>query len=67
MRDGFVTPFWRAMFKSLPPAVQRRYLSQLQAAERWDLALDRAVGILSRAAKSLARLLQTPPRSRSAH
>jgi hypothetical protein len=67
MRDEFVTPFWRAASRSLPPPVRRRYLSQLQAAERWDLALDRLAGTLARAAKSLARLLHAPPRRRSAH
>jgi hypothetical protein len=67
MRNQFVTSFWRAAFKSLPPAVRERHLLQLQAAERWELALDAAIWIFSRAGKSLGRLLQTPPRRRSAH
>lgn len=67
MREEFLTPFWRAAFESLPPAVGRRYLLQLKAAERWGLALDWAIGLFSRAGKSPARLLQTPPRRRPAH
>jgi hypothetical protein len=67
MRDKFLTPFWRAAFESLPQAVRQRYLPQLQAAERFELALDAAMGLLSRSGKPLARLLQTPPRRRAAH
>jgi len=67
MRDKFLTPFWRAASESLPQAVRQRYLPQLQAAERFELALDTAIGLVSRARKSLARLLQTPPRRRAAH
>ena len=67
MRNPFVTSFWRAAFQSLPAAVRERHLLQLKAAERWELALDKAIETLSRAKKSLARLFQAPPRSRSAH
>jgi len=67
MRKELVTPFWRAAFKSLPPAVRERHLLQLKAAERWELALDAAVEAFSRARKLLAGLFQAAPRSRSAH
>jgi hypothetical protein len=67
MRDEFLTPFWRAAFESLPPSVQRRHVSQLRAAERFELTLDATIGIFSRARKLLAHPLQTPPRRRSAH
>jgi len=67
MRNEFVTPFWRAAFKSLPPAVRERHLPQLKAAERWELAFGEVIEAFSRARKALARLLQAPPRSRSAH
>ena len=66
MREEFRTPFWRAAFESLPRVVQRRYLPQLQAGERFELALDAAIRLCSRAGKSLARLLQASPRT-SAH
>jgi hypothetical protein len=52
MRDGFVTPFWRSVSQSLPQAVRKRYLPQLQSAEGFDLALDRMAG----AWRSLHRL-----------
>ena len=48
MREAFRTPFWRAASKSLLPAVRRRYLPQLQAAERWELALDAVIALFSR-------------------
>jgi len=67
MRKEFVTPFWRAASESLPPAVRERHRLQLQAAERWELALDAAIEAFSIARKSLPRLFQAPPRSRSAH
>jgi hypothetical protein len=65
--DEFATRFWRAAARSLHPTVRERYLPQLKAAERWELALDAAIEGFSRARKALARLLQVPPRSRSAH
>jgi hypothetical protein len=52
-RDDFATAFWRRASGSLPPAVRRRYLPQLQSAESFDLALGRA----AEAWKSLAQLL----------
>jgi hypothetical protein len=67
MRNQFATPFWQAAFKSLPPAERQRYRSQLRSAERWDLAIDDLIEILSRGKKLLARLLQAAPRRRPAH
>jgi hypothetical protein len=49
--DGFATRFWRAAARSLRPAVRERYLSQLKAAERFELALDAVIGLFSRAGK----------------
>lgn len=63
----FVTPFWRAAFESLPEGVRERHALHMKAAERWELRLQGAVELFSRAKRSLARLFQTPPRSRSAH
>jgi transcriptional antiterminator Rof (Rho-off) len=65
--DEFATRFWRAAARSLHPTVRERYLPQLKAAERWELALDAAVEAFSRARKLLAGLFQAAPRSRSAH
>ena len=55
----FETPFWRRAFKSLSPIAQRRYRSQLKSAERWELALDRAIDIASRGKSLLSRLWHT--------
>ncbi len=67
MRSPLRTPFWRAAYQSLPDIVRRRYLADLERAERWDLALDAAVDALSRAKGALARLSNTPAKPRSAH
>jgi hypothetical protein len=44
----FVTSFWSKAAQSLPAPVRRRYLPQLQAAEGFELALDRAIEFFSR-------------------
>ena len=59
----FVTPFWRAAFESLPVSVRERYAFHMKAAERWELRLNAAVELISRAKQGLARLFQTPARS----
>jgi hypothetical protein len=41
MRNGFVTPFWESVSQSLPEPVRKRYLPELEAAEGFDLALER--------------------------
>ena len=43
----FATPFWRRASKSLPAEVRQRYTPQLKSAERFDLALDRLIGLFS--------------------
>jgi hypothetical protein len=48
------TPFWRKAAGSLPPHVRERYATYLEAAERWDLALDAAID----AAAALRRTLR---------
>ena len=60
---GFVTPFWRAAFESLPAGVRERHAFHMKAAERWELRLNAAVEFFSRAKQGLARLFQTPARS----
>jgi len=66
-RGALRTPFWQAAYQSLPDSVRRRYLAYIEHAERWDLALDGVIEALSRAKGALARLLDTPTRTRSAH
>lgn len=51
------TPFWRNAAESLPPHVRERYATYLEAAERWDLALDAAFEARARAAAAIRRML----------
>jgi hypothetical protein len=37
------TPFWKKAAASLPAQIRSRYTSQLEQAERWELALDSAI------------------------
>jgi hypothetical protein len=45
--NEFTTPFWNKASKSLPASVRQRYKSQLQAAEGFELALERIIGLFS--------------------
>lgn len=67
MRNTLHTPFWRAVYQSLPGDVRHRYLAHIERAERWELALDAVIETLSRAKNALARLFNTPAGPRSAH
>jgi hypothetical protein len=60
MRNEFVTPFWKNALASLPESVQPRYELQLQAAERWELAIGRLIETLSRAWAGIGRVFHTP-------
>ena len=64
-RDSeFKTKFWRDAAARLPAAVRSRHLADLQRAERWELALDRAIEAFARAKAAVARAFHTP---RGAH
>ncbi|HEX7053474.1 MAG TPA: hypothetical protein VF211_05995 [Burkholderiales bacterium] len=58
------TAFWRNAAASLPAEVRDRYMLDLERAERWELALARAIEVLARVKAALARTFQAP---RSAH
>lgn len=58
------TAFWQNAARSLHPSVRLRYISYFERAERWELALDAALEVLSRAKAVLARPFQTPPRAK---
>jgi hypothetical protein len=58
------TAFWKSAAASLPAAARNRYLRDLERAERWELALDRAIEALARARAALGKAFHTP---RSAH
>ena len=48
------TPFWKRAAASLPPHVRARHIGQLEAAERWELALDGAIEAWSRVRATFA-------------
>ena len=52
------TQFWRNAANSLPPHVRKRYAHYLEAAERWELALDAAMEAKSRAQAAIRRMLR---------
>jgi hypothetical protein len=63
MRNEFVTPFWKNALASLPASVRPRYELQLQAAERWELAIGAVIETLSRAWAGIGRAFHTPSRA----
>ena len=58
------TKFWKDAAAALPADVRARHISELERAERWELALDGAIEALARIKASFASRFQTP---RSAH
>jgi hypothetical protein len=60
----FKTKFWRDAAASLPAHVRARYLSDLQHAERLELAIGRLVDSCLRLKSAFIRPFHTP---RSAH
>ena len=63
MRNGFVTPFWKGAAQSLPAPFRARYRGYFERAERWELAADGFIELLSRAKSRLARSFHTPRHS----
>ena len=58
------TAFWKNAAASLPAEIRDRYALDLERAERWELALGRAVEALTRAKAALGRTFHAP---RGAH
>jgi hypothetical protein len=58
------TAFWRNAAASLPAEVRNRYALDIERAERWELALSRAIEVLTRAKAALGRTFHAP---RGAH
>jgi len=63
MRKEFVTPFWQRAYDSLPAQVRGQYLTQIKAAEQWELALGDVIQVLSRARTAIVKLFQAPSRA----
>ena len=60
MRNEFVTNFWARAYESLPAGVRGQYLTQMKAAERWELSLQALIEFGSRAKNAVSKLFQTP-------
>ena len=63
MRNEFVTSFWQRAYESLPAGVRGQYLTQMKAAERWELSLQALIELGSRAKTAISKLFQTPSRA----
>lgn len=60
MRNEFVTQFWQRAYESLPAGVRGQYLTQMKAAERWELSLQAIIKLVSRAKNVVSKLFHTP-------
>jgi hypothetical protein len=63
MHKEFTTSFWQHAYNSLPPQVRGQYLTQIKAAERWELALGDVLKAWSRAKNAIVKVFQTPSRA----
>ena len=64
MRNDLKTAFWKNALEQLPPEVRARHVHDIEAAERWELALNRWIEAVTQVKNVLGRVFQTP---RSAH
>jgi hypothetical protein len=60
MRNEFVTRFWQRAYESLPAGVRGQYLTQMKAAERWELSLKSFLEFVSRARNAISKLFHAP-------
>ena len=60
MRNEFVTSFWQRAYESLPAGVRVQYLTQMKAAERWELSLQGLIELASRIRNAFAKAFQSP-------
>ena len=65
MRNEFVTSFWQTAYEKLPAHVRGQYLTQMKAAEGWELALGDLIKVWSRAKNAVLRLFQAPRAKRA--
>jgi hypothetical protein len=63
MRNQFVTKFWQHAYERLPAGTREQYVTQMQAAERWELALGDLIELWSRAKNAILRIFQAPSRA----
>ena len=60
MRKEFATAFWQKAYDKLPDGVRGQYLSQMKAAESWELTIGALIEGVSRARNAMLKLFQTP-------
>jgi hypothetical protein len=60
MNKTFVTKYWQRAYDSLPAGVRGQYLTQMKAAESWELAIQSAVEFGSRVKNAVAKLFHAP-------
>lgn len=60
MRKEFATAFWQKAYDKLPDNVRGQYLSQMKAAESWELTIGALIEGVSRAKNAMLKLFQTP-------
>lgn len=60
MRNEFVTHFWQRAYESLPAGVRGQYLTQMKAAERWELSIAAFLELASRVKAGFTKLFQAP-------
>ena len=63
MHKEFVTSFWQRAYDSLPAQVRGQYLTQMKAAEGWELAMNELIQLWSRAKSAIVKLFHAPSRA----
>ena len=60
MRKEFATAFWQKAYEKLPAGVRAQYLTQMKAAESWELTIGELIEGVSRAKNAMLKLFQAP-------
>jgi hypothetical protein len=60
MRNEFATKFWQRAYESLPASVRAQYLTQMKAAESWELSLQAIIEFVSRTKNAVLKVFNTP-------
>jgi hypothetical protein len=63
MHKEFTTSFWQRAYDSLPAQVRGQYLTQMKAAESWELTLGKLSEVWTRARNTVSKLFHTPSRA----
>ena len=65
MRKDFVTNFWQTAYERLPEGVRGQYLTQMKAAESWELTIGDLIKVGARVKNAIGRVLQAPKTKRA--